>query len=83
MDPIKDKKPIYLSKSDKNKDEIEKDKNIYIIEDENKPNEEDIIYIESIFDDITKNKKYNQAPYIKAKDKPKKIGEDNITYYTK
>ena len=74
-------------KNDKNKYEIGKDKNIYIIReenDENKPKEEEeeIIYTEIIYD-YDKYEKYPRKFYLRKEETPEKDENEKIIYLIK
>ena len=80
-DILRNKKLIYLIKTDKNKDSLEKNQKIYIIKEESKFIEEEIIYIEIEYE-ITKYKYYKQTIYLKSE--ISEVSEDErITYLTK
>jgi len=80
-DILKNKKIIYLLKTDKNKDDLERNQKIYIIKEERKLIEEEIIYIEIEYE-VTKYKYYKQTIYLKS-EISEDLEDERITYLTK
>ena len=80
-DILRNKKIIYLLKTDKNRDNLERNQKIYIIKEESELIEEEIIYIEIEYE-ITKYKYYKQTMYLKS-EISEDIEDERIIYLTK